>query len=440
MQRTLWSPEPRGNIAATSRWTLVFSALLLGSTPGVGGAQSLLERPPNVSGNWVGAPGTLYFNFMHRFSTSDKPIRKVSNSPTLLLAAGLPRRLLVGFNYASNSDLSPRYPNEWEFFARGALLSQELNAPLDLAGQVGYNLAAEGVDGEVSIARKQGPLRLIAATRVLSDADTSGKTRFAMAGGATFQLGPHFALAGDAATIANKRAGERVAWSAGVHMAIPLTPHTLSIHASNVLVNTLQGLSRGTNEIRWGFEFVIPLTLRRYFGERATPTTVAALPDTTPARIDSAPAPVIPARPVSPDSIKADSAAARMTSADSARAVADSLARRGDSARVAPRPPARVAPRPPAAPPATTRPAARTVRTVIKNTSYLTPTIEVTVGSTVEWRNADNMLHTVTALDKSFDSGLMRPAATFRYTFTRPGRYSFYCMPHTFMKGVVIVK
>ena len=76
--------------------TLPVAALLL--LPIGAGGQSLLERPPNVSGNWVGAPGTIYFNFVHRFATSDAPERKVSNVPTFLLAAGLPKRLLAGFN------------------------------------------------------------------------------------------------------------------------------------------------------------------------------------------------------------------------------------------------------------------------------------------------------------------------------------------------------
>src|SRR3712207_8226964 len=59
----------------------------------------------NVSGNWAGNPGTVYFNFVHRFTASDAPQRKVSNFPTFLVAAGLPYRLLVGFNYSTNSEI-----------------------------------------------------------------------------------------------------------------------------------------------------------------------------------------------------------------------------------------------------------------------------------------------------------------------------------------------
>ena len=63
-------------------------------------------------------------------------------------------------------------------------------------------------------------------------------------------------------------AGEKPAWSAGVHVAIPGTPHTLSIQATNTNTATLQGASRGTSQRRYGFEFTIPITLARYFGRR----------------------------------------------------------------------------------------------------------------------------------------------------------------------------
>ena len=145
--------------------------------PVIGHGQSLLDRPPNLSGDWTGASGTLYFHFVHRFTTSDAPERKVSNVPTFLVAAGLPRRLLAGFNYSTNSTLAPRFPNEWELFARWMPLSQDYSAPLDLSAQVGYNNASDGVDAEVSIARKFGITRAVAAGRALSDPFEEGNTR-----------------------------------------------------------------------------------------------------------------------------------------------------------------------------------------------------------------------------------------------------------------------
>src|SRR6266550_6217805 len=126
-------------------------------------AQSLLDRSPNVSGDWTGSPGTLYFHFVHRFSTSGEPERKVTNVPTFLLAAGLSKHFLAGVNYSTNSTLAARFPNEWEAFARWLPLSQDYGAPLDVGGQIGYNNAAQGVDGEVSLARTTGIARIIVA-------------------------------------------------------------------------------------------------------------------------------------------------------------------------------------------------------------------------------------------------------------------------------------
>src|SRR4051812_8340959 len=83
--------------------------------PGGARGQSLLDRPPNLSGEWVGSSGQLYFNFLHRFIASDAPERKVVNVPTFTLAAGLPFSTLVGLEYSTNSTVAAAYPNEWEF-------------------------------------------------------------------------------------------------------------------------------------------------------------------------------------------------------------------------------------------------------------------------------------------------------------------------------------
>jgi hypothetical protein len=246
---------------------LVAAASLL--APCAAAAQSLLDRSPNVSGDWTGAPGTLYFNFVHRFSTSGAPERKVSNVPTFLLAAGLPKHFLAGLSYSTNSTLAPHFPNEWEAFARWAPLSEDTGAPLDVGGQIGYNNAAQGIDGEVSLARRVGIARLIVAGRTLSDPLGAGDRRYAIAGAAVIRVGTYVSLAGDVASLSNRDSTEKVAWSVGLHLAIPLTPHTLSLQATNTLVTTLQGASRGTSDIRYGFEFTIPLTLGRYFGKRA---------------------------------------------------------------------------------------------------------------------------------------------------------------------------
>jgi plastocyanin len=153
-----------------------------------------------------------------------------------------------------------------------------------VAGQLSYNLAAEGVDGELAVARRIGPLRVIGVGRTLKDPLGSGR-RYAFGGGGTLRISRFFALAGDVATLTEREEGEEVAWSAGVHLAIPGTPHTLSIHTANTNAYTLQGVSRGEKTRRYGFEFTIPLTLNRWFGRGAQghPAVASQAPELAPA-------------------------------------------------------------------------------------------------------------------------------------------------------------
>ena len=65
--------------------------------------------------------------------------------------------------------------------------------------------------------------------------------------------------------------------------------------------------------------------------------------------------------------------------------------------------------------------------------------ITVPAGTTVVWLNKGKEEHTVTADDKSFDSGLKKTGGTFSRAFPRPGKYSYFCQPHPWMKGTVQV-
>jgi plastocyanin len=423
--------RPSGHRAV---WVGAVIAIVALTAPRIVAAQSLLERPPNLSADWVGNSGTIYFNFVHRFRATDAPERKVTNYPTFLFAAGLPYRLLVGFNYATNSDLAQRYPNEWEFFARHQLLQQDAGAFVDLGGQVGYNLAAEGVDGEVSVARRAGAVRLIGGARFLSNAFAAGETRFALTGGGTIRLARYLAIAGDVAHVMDDDApNSRTAWSAGLHIGIPYTPHTLSLQATNTNVATLQGMSRGGDITRYGFEFTVPFTLRRWFGRPETPPETVA---PTAARVDTV---IVVQR----DTVRVESAPRTDTArAEAPRPAAPADAERRPEAQA----PAAAAPTPAAAAPARQpaparqAPARRTVTVVLRNTTFVPGRVQITAGSTVVWRNDDQLIHTVTANDKSFDSGLLQPGKTYSRTFDKAGQYPYYCLPHPFMKGVVVVR
>src|SRR5205814_7689009 len=111
-------------------------------------AQAVTDRTPNLSGGWVGTPGTLYFNFLHRFEHAGPPTRKVTNFPTFLLGVAPVSGLLLGAQFATNSDLVANYPNEWEAFGRWAAPAMG-HAHLALTGP--WNEAAESVDGEAAL-------------------------------------------------------------------------------------------------------------------------------------------------------------------------------------------------------------------------------------------------------------------------------------------------
>jgi len=76
-------------------------------------------------------------------------------------------------------------------------------------------------------------------------------------------------------------------------------------------------------------------------------------------------------------------------------------------------------------------------------------TVTVKVGDTVTWTNGDATMHTVTSGTSAnnvgtpsgvFDSGFLAEGATWSYTFTEAGEFPYYCTPHPWMIGKVIVE
>jgi plastocyanin len=341
--------------------------------------QSLLERPPNLGGTWASEPGVLQFNFLHRFQATSAPARKVLNSPTFLLSAGLMQRITLGARYATNSLVRPGFPNEWELFTRWQAVSQESGAPFDLSAHAGWNHAADSFDGELTAARSFGRLRVLAAARGFTDAFHEGSARAAFAGGATLSLHEWVSLAGDIATLTGDAPGDP-AWSAGLQFRIPYSPHTLSLHASNSNSTTLQGASRSINAVLWGFEFTVPFTPSRYFGRRSV----------------AAPAPADTGR-----------IAAEVTMTDRLMFAPDTVTIQVGSA----------------------------VRWT--NTSVLPHTVTADPAKAAKAENVQ-----LPAGADAFDSGDMASGAVFVHTFTVPGTYRYVCIPHELaaMVGVVVVK
>jgi plastocyanin/uncharacterized protein YegJ (DUF2314 family) len=76
----------------------------------------------------------------------------------------------------------------------------------------------------------------------------------------------------------------------------------------------------------------------------------------------------------------------------------------------------------------------------IKDFAYSIDSFTIPVGSTVTFTNNDEVEHTVTAKDGSFDTGLFGKGKSKTIAFNKAGEYSIYCKPHSFMTAKVIVK
>lgn len=75
----------------------------------------------------------------------------------------------------------------------------------------------------------------------------------------------------------------------------------------------------------------------------------------------------------------------------------------------------------------------------MSNSAFSNTSITVAVGATVIWVNNDNMVHTVTADDGSFNSGDIQVNGSFSKTFNSTGTYPYHCIYHTGMTGTIVV-
>jgi alcohol dehydrogenase (cytochrome c) len=71
-------------------------------------------------------------------------------------------------------------------------------------------------------------------------------------------------------------------------------------------------------------------------------------------------------------------------------------------------------------------------------------TIIVPPGTTVTWSNTGSQPHSATSTVSetnpvTFDSGILNPGQSYSFTFDTPGTYDYFCVPHPFMRGKVIV-
>jgi alcohol dehydrogenase (cytochrome c) len=65
--------------------------------------------------------------------------------------------------------------------------------------------------------------------------------------------------------------------------------------------------------------------------------------------------------------------------------------------------------------------------------------VHIRPGTTLTWTNDGPTPHSTTSEDKLWDSGLLQQGQTFSFKFDKPGTYRYFCTPHPFMRGRVLV-
>jgi plastocyanin len=96
-------------------------------------------------------------------------------------------------------------------------------------------------------------------------------------------------------------------------------------------------------------------------------------------------------------------------------------------------------------PPATAAPttsAAGGNTIVIKNFTFDPSSLTVKSGTVVKWTNQDGTTHTIvsdTGSPVAFSSDSISSGASYSFTFTQPGTYTYHCSIHPSMKGTIIV-
>ncbi|WP_404379530.1 plastocyanin/azurin family copper-binding protein [Caenispirillum salinarum] len=101
--------------------------------------------------------------------------------------------------------------------------------------------------------------------------------------------------------------------------------------------------------------------------------------------------------------------------------------------------------------------AAETVVEMTNRLNYTPETVAVSAGDTVRWNNTSDLVHTVTADPakasdpahvrlpdgaEPFDSGSVQAGGSYSHTFTVPGEYTYFCIPHEAagMIGSIVVE
>jgi plastocyanin len=76
----------------------------------------------------------------------------------------------------------------------------------------------------------------------------------------------------------------------------------------------------------------------------------------------------------------------------------------------------------------------------IRDFAFAPGNLQIPVGATVTWTNYDDVPHTATAKDGSWDTGILNKGDTETITFDKAGEYQYYCKVHPNMVARLTVQ
>src|SRR5262249_50862935 len=79
------------------------------------------------------------------------------------------------------------------------------------------------------------------------------------------------------------------------------------------------------------------------------------------------------------------------------------------------------------------------VTTTLRDFRFGSAVVHTRVGQPVTWTNLGAVAHSVTALNGSFDSGIIAPGTSWTHVFRRKGVYRVACAFHPQMRATVVV-
>ena len=209
---------------AARPWLVAF--LLAAAAPSLG-AQSVVDRTPNLDDGWTVRPGVVQFNFLHRFEVSPPPARKVTSFPNFHLATGLP------LECEPSARLRDQLHRLHWYSERVSACAPSADPPANPRqssrpdrSRAGTTLLRRASTVRSALARWIGPVRLLGAVRGFSSGYDVQRSLWGAGAGAVVRVTSWLSLTGDVFGLANNpdAAPGVTAWGAGAAATGSLQP------------------------------------------------------------------------------------------------------------------------------------------------------------------------------------------------------------------------